>query len=953
MIARARKNLKNGAAYGLILTLAVTVLARFGFLDAPEHFTYDTRARYCQFFTAKPTDKLVHLDIDDAALDSIGKWAWPGTRWAEIVDEIRLAQPKALAFDILFTDPAPLRPILEDGKIEEVDDDKAFAESLHRLGRALIPLELQPEPPHPATPVEQKLHEALMANLELSETEAPEVLHRLGVDEKEIKHAVDPSFLNMFLGIRRNVMRERLMDELRKKGLTREELRNRLLPHTDQKVQTAATRLLDDEYPQVVSELALVRFSAPVPANVPPMLHADLAMTPVAVFSQAAGATGLVDNPKNASGVVRSVPLIMEHDGRIYPQIGLELAAMMLDADISQFQFSNSQITIPRPNGKPVIVPVYAPYSDTLKSPVPMMFDIPWFGPANDWEHMYDKIGQGHLSMNVVWDACLTTQRISRNNLNADNAVAYILDGDPNNQNDPRLGIDPDRARKYAAHLPRPLDTESRKQIVQFTLGALKESGWIDAFSQIKDPSSEEKKHLGELLSIRHDLEILLKEADPLQAQLAAQRTFLRKRLHDKAILIGWTATAQTFDEVATSIHAKCPGVVVHGVIFNGIMTGEMWRRAPAWLDSGIILLMGLVTTLLATQLSPARALLAAMTLAAIYAGINGILIFDWGNYIVTLAGPLLVIAVVWAGCTLARLLIESWERARITRRFQSYVDPALVQYVVDHPELVRLEGEVREMTVCFTDLIGFTSLTERLREKAVKILGRYIARMVPPIRNHRGLVHRFMGDGIMFSYGAPVPNPDMAVDAVTTIMEMHQELIKFNDELVAEGYPRLSIRAGVNTGMAVVGDSGADDAAEYACLGDTTNLAARLESANGLLGTCTLISSRTAELLKGQFLLRPIARLVVKGRIKVVMALEPLAHIEQATEEQIRLADLTANVFDAYLAGDFKQCMAAADALEEVFGPSRLVEIYRDACRTHLATPPKQFDGSVTLGEK
>src|SRR5207302_2065220 len=104
---------------------------------------------------------------------------------------------------------------------------------------------------------------------------------------------------------------------------------------------------------------------------------------------------------------------------------------------------------------------------------------------------------------------------------------------------------------------------------------------------------------------------------------------------------------------------------------------------------------------------------------------------------------------------------LESRDRARIMRRFQRYVDPRIVKYGQDHPELDWLEGQVREMTVCFTDLAGFSTLAEQLRERAVKLLGRYVRHMVPLIRKHNGLIHRFMGDGIMFSYGAPEDNPN------------------------------------------------------------------------------------------------------------------------------------------------------------------------------------------------
>jgi adenylate cyclase len=366
-----------------------------------------------------------------------------------------------------------------------------------------------------------------------------------------------------------------------------------------------------------------------------------------------------------------------------------------------------------------------------------------------------------------------------------------------------------------------------------------------------------------------------------------------------------------------------------------------------------ITLVAGLLTTAIVARLGPLKALCATMLLAGSYVAFNALILFDYGHWIVGLAGPLLANAVIWGALTLTRQIIEAQERARITRRFQNYVDPTLVNYVIEHPELEWLEGEVREMTVVFTDLAGFTSFAEKLREKAVKILGRYISRMVPPIRQNNGLLHKFMGDGIMFSYGAPVANANQATDAVLTVLQMHKELERLNEMLIAEGYPRLAMRAGVNTGMAVVGDSGADDASEYACLGDTTNLAARLESANKATGTYTLLSARTVEQLAGRFLVRPIGRLVVAGKTEFVMVYEPLALAAEATDAQKRLVELTTVMVDRYVAGRFEECLAAADRLDEACGPSKLTALYRKPCLHYLHEPPEMFEGQIVLEGK
>jgi adenylate cyclase len=300
-----------------------------------------------------------------------------------------------------------------------------------------------------------------------------------------------------------------------------------------------------------------------------------------------------------------------------------------------------------------------------------------------------------------------------------------------------------------------------------------------------------------------------------------------------------------------------------------------------------------------------------------------------------------------------ARFVAEAAEHRRIRKRFQSYVDPSLVQYVYEHPELIRMEGEVREMTVCFTDLVGFTSLTEEFKERAVPLLGRYTSKMVPIIRRHRGLVICFMGDGLMFSYGAPQQNSNHAVDAVTTILEMFPAIEEFNRELVAEGYPELAVRAGVSTGEVVVGDTGGDDACDYTCLGDVTNFGARLESANKALGTTALISARTVELLGGKFLVRFIACLRVSGKKKGNRVYEPLSLAESATPRQHKSAEMTNEMADHFIGARFQECIFAAGALDRQFGPSKLTKLYREACNHHLNKPDAEFTGQIVLDQK
>ena len=165
------------------------------------------------------------------------------------------------------------------------------------------------------------------------------------------------------------------------------------------------------------------------------------------------------------------------------------------------------------------------------------------------------------------------------------------------------------------------------------------------------------------------------------------------------------------WDIKPTSIHPTCPGPTIQGVAVNSILTQHFLRVSPDWVRKVINVLMGALVTLFVAFFSSYRALVATLLLTGAYVMLNGLILFDYGNWIVPAAGALTAAGLVWGILTLYRYIFESAERTRITKRFSGYVDPALVNYLVENPE-ARLDGELKEMTVVFTDLAGFTSIS-------------------------------------------------------------------------------------------------------------------------------------------------------------------------------------------------------------------------------------------------
>ena len=255
-------------------------------------------------------------------------------------------------------------------------------------------------------------------------------------------------------------------------------------------------------------------------------------------------------------------------------------------------------------------------------------------------------------------------------------------------------------------------------------------------------------------------------------------------------------------------------------------------------------------------------------------------------------------------------------------------------------------------MTVVFTDLQGFTALSEVLRGRVVKMLGRYIELMVPLIREHNGYVNKFLGDGIMCFFGAPAENPQHAADALEAVLAMQRALAPFNAELAAHGLPTLAMRAGVSTGPMFVGDAGPSFASEFTVIGDRVNLASRLESANKATGTRNLVTARTAELAGDAFLCRPVAKLRVVGKLQTEMVYEVLCEAGAADDRARDLVRLTRAVFDAFQTGELDRCRNAIEDYEREFGPDKLADLYRDHCNRGR-DETCAWDGEIVLSTK
>ena len=320
------------------------------------------------------------------------------------------------------------------------------------------------------------------------------------------------------------------------------------------------------------------------------------------------------------------------------------------------------------------------------------------------------------------------------------------------------------------------------------------------------------------------------------------------------------------------------PGVELHANLLDNRLAGDGLAIAPHSWTIALVLLGSLALVLVGARAHPAAGALLAAALSL------GVLLLSWLLFM----RARLWLAPLWPLASLVAVYLATallaWAGTRrharqVRAMFARYVPPGVVNQLVAQPRLPHLGGEVREVTLMFTDLASFTSMAERLSaEQTVEVLSRHFNAMIPLIHASGGTVDKFIGDAIMAFWGAPLADDDHALHAARTAIAMQQAMGPLGAQLAARGLPGIQMRIGVHTGQVVVGNVGSEQRFSYTAIGDAVNLASRLEGANKAFGTGILISGDTARRLPPGLPLRPLDDVIVKGKSEPVRVFTPCA---------------------------------------------------------------------------
>jgi adenylate cyclase len=337
----------------------------------------------------------------------------------------------------------------------------------------------------------------------------------------------------------------------------------------------------------------------------------------------------------------------------------------------------------------------------------------------------------------------------------------------------------------------------------------------------------------------------------------------------DKIVMVG--ATAPALDDLFTvPFSGKMPGAQVHAAVVDDILSRRPLAPASWTVSSAVTIAAGLALGLVAVALGPWAALgVATAGSAGLAAALT--VVFARGTW-VSLTEPLVAIALATLSGVTYQYVVEGREKRRVKQMFGRYVSRDVYEQLMQDPALARLGGQRRDMSVLFSDIRGFTTVSEAgAPEEIVGQLNEYFSRMVPLVFENRGTVDKFVGDMIMALFGAPLGDPDHADHAVKTAIAMVAALRQMNDAWTAAGRAALDIGVGINSGDMVAGNIGSETIMSYTVIGDNVNLGSRLESLNKNYGTRIIISEATRSRLKGQYDIRPLGAATVKGKTRAV----------------------------------------------------------------------------------
>ncbi len=429
----------------------------------------------------------------------------------------------------------------------------------------------------------------------------------------------------------------------------------------------------------------------------------------------------------------------------------------------------------------------------------------------------------------------------------------------------------------------------------------------------------------------------------------------VNKTILDDAIVLVGTTVPGLFDLRTTPVNKQYPGVEIHANLVSGIID-ENIKLSPAYLRGAEIvqiLVIGTLMTVLLPLLSPVWASLATLALAVVIVSIN-LVLWQYSNLVMPIAGSLLLIGIIFVANMSYGFFIERRGKQQLATVFGTYVPPELIDEMNINPDSYTLEPENREMTVLFSDVRGFTTISEGLTPAELSdLMNAYLTEMTKIIHEKRGTIDKYIGDAVMAFWGAPLENGEHASCGIETALAMLERLTAIRAEFIERGWPEINIGVGLNTGIMSVGNMGSEFRLSYTVMGDAVNLGSRLEGLTKNYGVELIVSETTMQAAP-EYVYRELDFVRVKGKDKPIAIYEPVALKSEITDETKEEVDLMDAALKAYRGQQWYEAEILFTRLKSRSPSKHVYSLYLERIARFIENSPGlEWDGVYTFTTK
>ena len=423
-----------------------------------------------------------------------------------------------------------------------------------------------------------------------------------------------------------------------------------------------------------------------------------------------------------------------------------------------------------------------------------------------------------------------------------------------------------------------------------------------------------------------------------------------KEKLNGKIILLG-TSAPGLLDLRTTPLEPACPGVEVHANIIQGILDGRI-LHAPEYtkvFEFIIISIIGIILTFALPMLSALFSTLIFISSIILLTSTN-YYVWTSAQLVLPVASPVLLVVLLFALQMSYGFFVESRGKRQLAHLFGQYVPPEVVEEMSEKMDEIKLDGEMREMSVLFSDVRGFTTISESLEPKELTdYINAFLTPITKVIHDNRGTIDKYMGDAVMAFWGAPLEDKQHALHALNSAIEIVERMKLLRKEFSEKQWPEIYVGIGVNSGVMNVGNKGSEFRVDYTILGDAVNLGSRLEGLTKVYGVDIITSEYTKHAVP-EFEYRELDRVRVKGKNKPVSIFQPLGLLENVDKSDKKLLRQFHIGITQYRAQNWDAAEREIFALSQLDPESKLYKIYLDRITHFRENPPaKDWDGSFT----